>query len=237
MPNDYQKQLEEENWNLRNRIDQLENRCEWFEKLHYLKITAHWSIDTCYNIGVNNYKTNMIMKGSPYALPSDALICRIVELINDSVIQPNICGESSADKVTVRSKYDRWRASMVEFVVLAKDIFDSASYKDIKKLSIDTNMYMRLGRFFHDIEAPENTGISLDSVNNEKYLQQGVIFTIQRGEKLPSCKVTVKKKIDVPCNNNFWNFKNEMKALTNVYESIEKLAQAEAKLENDRKRD
>ena len=133
MPSDYQKQLEEENWDLRNRLEKFESRCEWFEKLHYLKISAQWSIETTYQIGVNDYKSNVIQKASPYALPNDALTCHIVELVNDSVIQHHICWKNNADKVTIRHEYDRWKASMVEFTYLAKNIFDSASYKDINK--------------------------------------------------------------------------------------------------------
>ncbi len=236
MPSDYQKQLEEENWTLRNRLEQFENRCEWFEKLHYLKISAQWSIETCYQIGVNDYKSNMIQKASPYALPADALTCHIVELVNDCVIQYHVCWKNNADKVTIRHEYDRWKASMIEFIYLAKSLFDDASYKDINKLSITTNMYMGLGRFFSGIESPEYTGI-LDTGNNDKYVQQGVTFTIQRGEKLPLCKVTVKKKIDgEPCNNKFRHFEKEMKALSNIYESMEKLAQSEVDLEKDRKK-
>lgn len=237
MPSDYQKQLEEENWVLRNRLEQFENRCEWFEKLHYLKISAQWSIETTYQIGVNDYKSNMIQVASPYALPDDALICHIVELVNDSVIQSHVCWKNNADKVTIRHEYDRWKASMIEFIYLAKTIFDSASYKDINKLSITTNAYMGLGRFFSGIEETDKTGISMDFGNNDKYLQQGVTFTIQRGEKLPSCKITVKKRINcAPCNNKFRQFEKEMKALTNIYEAMEKLAQNEVDLENDRKK-
>ncbi len=231
MSSDYIKQLEEDNWTLRNKLEQFESRCEWLEMLRLLRVTSTWGAVSGHRIRINNYKSEDIgaFDSLNINISKDKTIASVMEYVYDEIIRDGMVSINNANKFQIRHQYDRWRASIISFVSCAKMVFDAKEYKSIDKMSISTRIHLfRLSAESQDIE-------SFDYPRNDKSIFQGVTVVVRRTDNLPLVKVILSKKIDGFENNvRFMNFHKQVRSLAGIFEAVEKLRLAEIELQKER---
>ena len=218
MSSEYIKQLEDDNWTLRNKLEQFESHCEWLEMLRLLRVTSVWGAVSEYSIGINNYKTNMIGQYDVFYVPEDVTMAAALVYISDEIIKKHGVSTSGMNKNTIKRDYESWRISLLSFVTLAKVIFDEPDYKSINKLSISTTIHLSLLRLSAESRAIE----SFDNPQNDKDIFQGVTISIKRTEGIPSVRVMMRKNINGFINNKkFMGFERTMRRLTDIFNEIE----------------
>jgi hypothetical protein len=228
MSSEYIKQLEEDNWTLRNKLEQFESRCEWLETLRLLRVTSIWEAVSGYRIGINNYKSDDIGMYDNLRKSKDKQIDGIMEYVYDEIIRSSSVSIQAANKTHIKHEYDRWRASIISFICCAKMIFDDETYKGIDKMSISTHIHLTLTR--HPDRREDF--VNFDEPPHEKNIFQGVTVIVRRTDKLPSVKVILNKKIDGFKNNTkFMNFDKHVRTLTGIFEAVEKMRLEEIEYE------
>jgi hypothetical protein len=233
MSSEYIKQLEDDNWKLRNKLEQFESHCEWLEMLRLLRVTSTWGAVSGHRIRINNYKSEDIgaFDSLNINISKDKTISSAMEYVYDEIIRNGIVSINDANKYQIRHQYDKWRASIVSFVSCAKMIFDTEEYKSIDKMSISTHIHLSLIRLSAESQDIE----SFDDPLNDKSIFQGVTVVVRKTDKLPSVKIILSKKIDGFKNNvKFMNFDKQVRALTGIFEAVEKLRLAEIELQKER---
>jgi hypothetical protein len=230
MSSDYIKQLEEDNWNLKNRLEQFETRCEWLEKLRLFRSTSMWSGNSVYQIGVNNYKSPPIGVFDAFTLPSDKKMADIISVLNTEIIRSSVFSENNLNKTSIKHKYDLWRHSITYFILYGKHIFDNKEYSHITKTTLTTSVHLSLFRLCAETMDYKE----FDNPENDKDIFQSVNIVMTRGERLPNVRVTLRKTIDGFHNNvKFMGFKKEMRDIKNILEAIENLEKAQGDMDRN----
>ena len=220
MTSDYIKQIEEDNWTLRSKLEQLEAHCEWLEMLRLLRVTSVWGAASEYSIGINNYRTRNVGQYDAFFAPRNKIVADVLDWMNEEIIKKYAVSTSGVDKSTIKHAYEGWRGSILSFVTISKSILDTPDYKSINKLSLSTDIHLSLLRLSADSRAIE----SFDDPQNDKDIFQGCTILIKRTGGLPSVKVMLKKTINGFKNNKkFMDFDRDMRTLTNIFDEIERI--------------